>query len=115
MERLLKSIDVLSDYVRNINNNTKGKNERYYIVDQIIDIKKQVAKMLNNISGHKRKNDSFSMQASNGQLFGCFDELINTLKAKSKVVKDLTLGQFLSQEAIRLNIWRKSGFKAEGI
>ncbi len=112
MDRLHKSIDALTDYVKNINNNTKGKNERYYIVNQIIDIKKQVAEMLNNISGHKRKNNSFSIQASNGPLFGCFDELINTLKAKSKVVKDLTLSQFLAQEAIELNIWRKSGFKA---
>lgn len=115
MDKLFKSIDVLCDYVRNINNNTKGKKERYYIVDQIIDIQKQVAEMLNNISDRKHKNDSLSIQANNDQLFGYFDELINTLQAKSKEVKDLTLSQFLSQEAIRLNIWRKSGFKAKAI
>lgn len=113
MDKLFKSIDVLCDYVRNINNNTKGKNERYYIVDQIIDIQKQVAEMLNNISGHKHENDSFSIQASKDQLFGYFDELIHTLQAKSKDVKDLTLSQFLSQVSIDLNIWRKSGFKKE--
>ena len=101
------------DYVKNINNNIKGKKERYYIVDQIIVIQKQVAEMLNIISGHKHENDSFSIQASKDQLFGYFDELINTLQAKSKEVKDLTLSQFLSQVSIDLNIWRKSGFKKE--
>ena len=115
MDKLFKSIDVLSDYVRNINNNTKGRKERYGFEDQIIDLKKQVAEMLNNISDRKHKNDSLSIQANNDQLFGYFDELINTLQAKSKEVKDLTLSQFLSQEAIRLNIWRKSGFKAKAI
>lgn len=113
MDKLFKSIDVLCDYVRNINNNTKGKKERYYIVDQIIDLEKQVVEMLNNISDRKHNNDSLSIQASDGPLFGCFDELINTLQAKSKDVKDLTLSQFLSQVSIDLNIWRKSGFKAE--
>ncbi len=106
---------MLCDYVRNINNNTKGKKERYYIANQIIDLQEQVAEMLSNISGRKCKNDSFSIQASNGPLFGYFDELINTLQAKSKEVKDLTLSQFLSQVAIDLNIWRKSGFKAKAI
>ena len=53
---------MLCDYVRNINNNTKGKKERYYIADQIIDLQEQVAEMLNNISGHKHENDSFSIQ-----------------------------------------------------
>lgn len=115
MDKLLKSIDVLCDYVRNINNNTKGKKERYYIADQIIDFQEQVAEMLSNISDRKHKNDSFTLQASNSQLFGYFDELINTLQAKSKEVKDLTLSQFLSQVAIELNIWRKSGFKAKAI
>ena len=81
----------------------------------MIELRKQVVEMLNNISGRKCKNDSFSIQASNGPLFGYFDELINTLQAKSKEVKDLTLSQFLSQEALELNTWRKSGFKAKAI
>ena len=81
----------------------------------MIDLRKPVVEMLNNISGRKCKNDSFSIQASNGPLFGYFDELIHTLQAKSKEVKDLTLSQFLSQEALELNTWRKSGFKAKAI
>ena len=32
IDKLFKSIDMLCDYVRNINNNTKGKKKRYYIV-----------------------------------------------------------------------------------
>ena len=41
IDKLFKSIDVLSDYVRNMNNNTKGKKKRYYIEDQIIDFGKE--------------------------------------------------------------------------
>ena len=81
----------------------------------MIDLRKQVVEMLNNISGRKHENDSFSIQASNGPLFDYFDERIHTLQAKSKDVKDLTLSQFLSQVSIDLNIWRKSGFKAKAI
>ena len=65
MDKLFKSIDVLCDYVRNINNNTKGKKERYYIADQIIDFRKEVVLLfhrflvLNLAKTQKTREESF--------------------------------------------------------
>lgn len=86
---LILKISKLTDYIKNINSNTKGKKERYDIDDEITEIKKQVFEELNDITL--------------GEISSYFKNLIDTLKAKSKEVKDLTLSQFLSQEAIRLN------------
>ncbi len=98
---LILKISKLTDYIKNINSNTKGKKERYDIDDEITEIKKQVFEELNDITL--------------GEISSYFKNLIDTLKAKSKEVKDLTLSQFLSQQAIRLNTWIKSGFKATKI
>ena len=62
MDKLFKSIDVLCDYVRNINNNTKGK---YYIEDQIIDFGKEAVLLfyrflaLNLAKTQKTREESF--------------------------------------------------------
>ncbi len=98
---LILKISKLTDYIKNINSNTKGKKERYDIDDEITEIKKQVFEELNDITL--------------GEISSYFKNMIDTLKAKSKEVKDLTLSQFLSQQAIRLNTWIKSGFKATKI
>lgn len=110
-DKLKSTINNLINYIKSINNATKGKKERYDIEDDIIEIKKALIDEFNAISNSKHdKADKVSMQASIRQISGYFGTLIKELEAKSKLVKDLTLSQFLHQQAARLNSWRQKQF-----
>lgn len=107
-------IEELTNYIKKIDDDTDGKDERYYIEDKIMDIKQQLIEEFDNISNSKHeKADKISMQASIRQMSSYFGNLINTLQSKSKFVTDTTLSQFLLQQAKRLNAWKQTEFKVD--
>ncbi len=110
-DELKSKIYNLIDYIKSINNATKGKKERYYITDCIIQIQKELINEFNAISHTKNvQANKISMRASIRQMSGYFGSLIKELEAKSKVVNDLTLSQFLHQQANELNSWKQKHF-----
>ena len=110
-DKLKSTINNLINYIKSINNATKGKKERYYITDCIIQIQKELINEFNAISHTKNvQANKISMRASIRQMSGYFGSLIKELEAKSKVVNDLTLSQFLHQQANELNSWKQKHF-----
>lgn len=111
-DALANKINQLVIFINNIPNNTKGKKERYYIEDEIIDIKKLLKIEFDNINKSKHeKADKISMQSSIREMNGYFGTLIKTLSNKANVVNDLTLSQFLKQQSKRLNAWKSFEFQ----